>query len=103
MEIGLFQLENLFLVPSRWVFIDIRESHGPVEPQVESLLRKATPLSRREVRVHLERCGADREAPIVIVCETGASSAEVARELERAGFNQVYIVAGGVAGLLSEL
>ena len=46
---------------------------------------------------------ADREAPVVLLCQNGKASEASAAALEAAGFSNIYVVAGGVEGLLSEL
>ena len=38
-----------------------------------------------------------RELPVVLACRTGASSAEAAKKLVKAGFKQVFWLDGGVA------
>jgi len=38
-----------------------------------------------------------REMPVALVCRTGASSADAARKLAKAGFKQVHWLDGGIA------
>jgi rhodanese-related sulfurtransferase len=38
-----------------------------------------------------------RELPVALACRTGATSAEAARKLAKAGFKQVYWLDGGIA------
>lgn len=38
-----------------------------------------------------------RELPVILACRTGATSAEAARKLVKAGFKQVYWLDGGIA------
>ena len=42
--------------------------------------------------------GGDRSAPIALICRTGARSGAVAAAMARAGYTNVYSVAGGMLG-----
>lgn len=103
LEIGLFQLENLALVQTRFQLFDLRRAPGPVHPHVDALLAKARPLRADQVEKVMQTEQISLDAPIVLLCETGDTSTAVAERLESIGYDQVYVVAGGVAGLLSEL
>lgn len=103
MEIGLFQLENLFHNPSRFFFFDLRSERRPVAETVDPLLARAMPIEPADLHDHLKAQNTPLEFPILLVCEDGRTSAEKARELEAAGFGNIYVVTGGVTGLLSEL
>ncbi len=102
MELGLFQLENLFSAPNNFMFIDIRVERQPAHPNVDRLLEKAAAVARADVQKYLIEQKAPKGKPIVLVCGDGKNSAHVARDLETAGFEQIYVVAGGVKGLVSE-
>lgn len=101
MTIGLFQLENLAMMPTRFAFLDLRAQAAPVSSHIDNLLMRSTLVAPEKAESHLK--DADKEEPVVLVCEDGNTSMEVARRLEAAGFDNVYVVSGGVAGLLSEL
>lgn len=106
MEIGLFQLENLSLTPARFVFLDLRavaSAPVPASPHIDKLLSKATAVSSDLVEDHLRQVNPDGGTPVLLVCEDGKTSQALAERLERAGFANVYVVAGGVRGLLSEV
>lgn len=103
MQIGLFQLENLSLTPARFVFLDVRTQREPLPAPLARLLTKATPLAASEVETHLKTLNADAHTPIVLLDQDGVDTATLAQTLERKGFAQVYVVAGGVAGLLAEI
>jgi rhodanese-related sulfurtransferase len=104
MEIGLFQLENLFLTPTRFCFLDIRlkpvESAGLV---VDKLVSKAQRVPPQAVLEHLVLNKVEMSFPLVLLCADGKTSAKVARKLESAGYGNVYVVTRGIVGLLSEL
>lgn len=99
MELGLFQLENIFLSPSPFQFFDLRKDTQSLPAPLDRLFKKAQVISLGE----LLKKNLPKEQPVVLVCEDGKTSQEAARQLEAAGHSQTYIVAGGVAGLLSEL
>ena len=103
MEIGLFQLESLFLTPSRHVFLDLRPQRTGVHPDIDKLLASATHVLPEEVEKHLESGAVAKDFPVLLVSEDGTVASTVAHKLESAGYSNVYIVAGGVTGLLSEL
>lgn len=103
MELGLFQLENLLMNPNMFMFLDLRGSRDSAHPAVDGLLKRAHGVSEPAVDKFLDEKRWPKERPVVLVCADGMTSARTARALEAAGFEQIYIVAGGVAGLLSEV
>ncbi len=103
MEIGLFQLENLFLSPSQFFFFDLRTEKRPIAPNLDQYLSRATAMEAPELAGHLKAQNTPLEYPILLLCQDGGTSAEIARELEAAGYTNIYVVTGGVTGLLSEL
>lgn len=100
--IGLFQLENLVLSRSPFQFIDVRvqESASPPEP-IFSYLKVAVKVTPENIRAHLRV--ADKNRPVLLIGQDEREAAVVACDLEAAGFTNVYIIAGGVDGLVSEL
>lgn len=98
MELGLFQVENLAGAPALYLFFDIRSRREP--SAVDSLLRRAVVASPAEVEAQLK--AVPKSAPVLLLDEDGRTSREFARRLEGQGFEQVYVVAGGVEGLLAE-
>lgn len=101
--IGLFQLENLILSRSPMTFIDVRTGESETSPPepVGRYLKAALRLKPEDVRKHLQ--DAEKDKPVLLVSEDESESSAVGRDLEAAGFTNVYIIAGGVAGLVSEL
>ena len=99
--IGLFQLENLILARSPMTFIDLREEESSPPEPIGRYLKAALKLKPEDVRRHLQN--ADKDKPVLLVSEDESGSSAVARDLEAAGFTNVYIIAGGVEGLVSEL
>jgi rhodanese-related sulfurtransferase len=103
MEIGLFQLENLFLSRTQFCFLDLRPMREPLEPSLDALLAKATPVAPEKVEEYLRAAGIAKSFPVVLVCDHGEVSTKLTRKLEAAGHDNIYIVARGAGGLASEL
>ncbi len=103
MEIGLFQLENILMSPARYLFFDLREVKDSSSEAVNRLLARATTLNSSDVITWLKGNKVDESLPVVLICNEGALSAKLKVQLERSGYQNVYTVEGGVAGLLSEL
>lgn len=102
--IGYFQLENLILSRSPFLFLDVstEKREAPPEP-LAKYLSAAVRLKPEEANAYLQKMGVTKERPVLLVSEDERASAAVARDLEAAGFTNVYIIAGGVTGLLSEV
>ena len=75
------------------VVLDVRE---PKEWALGTL-PDATKLSMRELPTRLHEL--DQDKPILVVCRTGARSAQVAAWLSFNGFRKVANMAGGVVAL----
>lgn len=103
MELGLFQLENLFANPNRFLFLDLRTHHETLPLDLARLFEKAVAVAAGEVSAYLQKQNIAKEMPLILVCEEGRLSEKTAQALEASGYQQVYVVAGGVKGLLSEL
>ncbi|MBX3020848.1 MAG: rhodanese-like domain-containing protein [Bdellovibrionales bacterium] len=103
MPIGLFQLENLSMTGARFAFFDLRVEAKPVTPHIDRLLMKAEHVRVNEAEARLGKIVPDKSAPVVLLCENGKTSRDLAHRLESAGYANVYVVSGGVEGLLSEL
>lgn len=99
MQIGLFQVENLAGAPAMYVFFDLRRER--TSTAVDHLLRRAVPAN--EVQVEAQLASLPKSAPVLLIDENGKTAVAFGRRLEAAGFEQVYVVAGGVEGLLAEL
>lgn len=101
-EIGLFQLENLILSRTPFVFLnlsEIEESSGDV--RLDSYLKNAEQVHEDRVGEHLSSL--DKQSPVVLLCENGERSEALALILEKQGFRNVYVIQGGVCGLRDEL
>lgn len=102
MDIGLFQLENLIVTRTKFVFLDLRE-RVETSAELKSILNEAVRVATGEIEKYLKENQIPQAAPIVLLCEKGKASSKAARQLEALGYTQVYVVTRGEAGLLSEL
>jgi rhodanese-related sulfurtransferase len=101
MEVGLFQLENLLAIRNQFIFLDIRADFEEWPRELKTLLQTAVHVDQS--RNYLSTQKISTETPIILIDENGERSKIEARELELAGYKQIYIVAEGLRGLLSEL
>jgi rhodanese-related sulfurtransferase len=102
-EIGLFQLENLIHSHIRFVLLDLRKQAEPLPEALAAISARCMRLSVKNLEEYLVGEKAHKEAPVILLCENGKSSSAVASQLESAGYTNIYVVEGGVEGLLSEL
>lgn len=103
MELGLFQLENLIGTRMRFCFLDLRRPENLVNPEeLKALLKEAAPVDPEKVQSYLNENQIPISSPVVLLCEDGQISQKVARKLESSGFQNVYVVARGLTGLVSE-
>ena len=104
MEIGWFQLENLFL--SRNLFYSIFDLRSQPRTlglaHLDPILEQAVKIAGKDVGAYLEKENLPKIHPIILLCENGRGSAKTARQLEALGFTQVYVLEDGEVGLLSE-
>jgi rhodanese-related sulfurtransferase len=103
LEIGWFQVENLFL--SRNLFYTLfdlrkkRELTGMAD--IDQVLKSAVALDESQVEGHLVGQNAPKHHPILLICENGKCSRRVARRLEAGGYTQVYVLEDGEAAFSS--
>lgn len=101
MKIGLFQLENLLSIRNQFVFLDVRLKKEDWPAKLKNVLQPAVHVDQS--RNYLLQQKIPPATPIMLIDEDGRRADSVARELEDAGYKQIYVVADGLAGLLSEL
>lgn len=102
-QLGLYQLENLFIARPSFRFLDVRLQPRPVSvPRVQAILAHATVVPSSQVLTYLRntKCGPDE--PIVLLCEDGRLSSSVGMQLNEAGFKQIYLAENGLDGLIRE-
>ena len=103
MEIGLFQLENLVLTRTQFVFLDLRTKASDPHAQLTAVYKQSERVQPEAAEEHLRTKNVAPTAPVVLLCENGKTSHKTASRLEKAGYLNVYVVKRGEAGLLSEL
>lgn len=99
MKIGRYQLENLVREGVRFIFADLRSAEER-SAYTDPLLVSAMPLTAADLQTNLTLNQVPADSPILLLSQDGMQAAQVATELEGAGFKNVYIVRGGIAGLL---
>ncbi|MGZ8190327.1 MAG: rhodanese-like domain-containing protein [Methylococcaceae bacterium] len=74
------------------IIIDVREPPEFVQSHIEEAIN--TPLGK--LAEHLPKLEAHKKTPVLIACETGTRSASAAKILTKAGFEQVFVIIGGM-------
>ncbi|ASF45770.1 rhodanese-like domain-containing protein [Methylovulum psychrotolerans] len=75
------------------VIIDVREPLEFTESHIEDA--KNTPLSK--FVDYLPGLETYKKTPLLVACQTGTRSATAAKMLTKAGFEQVFVITGGMA------
>ena len=73
------------------VFIDVREDHERARGQAAG----ARGVAKAQLLAEPDRHLADRDAPVVLICQMGGRSMDAARALEAAGYTRLASVEGG--------
>jgi rhodanese-related sulfurtransferase len=74
------------------VVIDVREPEEFLKSHIENAIN--TPLGN--LQSHLSNLEANKNKPILIACQTGTRSASAGKLLTKAGFEQVFVITGGM-------
>ena len=72
--------------------IDVREADDFLKGHIENAIN--TPLGN--LSTHLPKLEAHKNKPILIACQTGTRSASAGKLLTKAGFEQVFVIIGGM-------
>ncbi|MFA6052341.1 MAG: rhodanese-like domain-containing protein [Methylobacter sp.] len=72
--------------------IDVREPPEFVQSHIENAIN--TPLSK--LPEHLSKLEAHKKDTILIACQNGTRSASAGKILTKAGFEQVFVITGGM-------
>jgi len=94
-----FQFENLFLGHVGFLFLDVSQSEAPAPQGFELHWQRRHQVDVGDVAGFVAEHTAQKDFPIVIVCESGQTSSEAARALASDGYTNVYVVEGGWASL----
>lgn len=74
------------------VVVDVREVEEFIKGHIETAIN--VPLSK--LPEHLSKLENNKKSPLLIACETGTRSASAAKILTKAGFEQVFVMTGGM-------
>lgn len=74
------------------IIIDVREPPEFVTSHIESAINM--PLSK--LKEELPKLEEHKKAPVLIACQTGTRSATAGKLLTKAGFEQVFVITGGM-------
>jgi rhodanese-related sulfurtransferase len=72
--------------------IDVREANDFTTSHIENAIN--APLSK--FAEELPKLQAYKSTPVLLICETGARSTTAAKKLTQAGFEQVFVITGGI-------
>jgi rhodanese-related sulfurtransferase len=96
--VGPYHLQNLRANQVGFYFFDLgheKRSGAQDLPLLTGCIAVAPGALLEEIRSR----GLEPNAPIILVCDRGETSVQAARELERNGFINVFVVEGGAASL----
>lgn len=105
-QIGIYQIENLVLQRVPFTLFDLTSDSKLIAPFehlnpyylnfLKAQIVKTTP---GEFKTNEKFMTLSKDAPIVVVCESGVESLKIAQALEAEGYINVFYVTGGVASL----
>ncbi|WP_432743544.1 rhodanese-like domain-containing protein [Methylobacter sp. G7] len=72
--------------------IDVREPEEFLKSHIENSIN--TPLGN--LSTHLPKLEIHKNKPVLIACQTGTRSASAGKILTKAGFEQVFVITGGM-------
>jgi rhodanese-related sulfurtransferase len=94
LEIDLFQLQNIVQNQVPYLLFGV----GPKNPMgivKTGLLNRLEHYEGPDLAAELESRNVEKDFPIIVVCENGETSLDVARKVEQRGFRNVYVLNGG--------
>ncbi|MGZ8943510.1 MAG: rhodanese-like domain-containing protein [Methylobacter sp.] len=74
------------------IVIDVREPEEFLKGHIENSIN--TPLGN--LPTHLSKLETHKNKPVLIACQTGTRSASAGKILTKAGFEQVFVITGGM-------
>jgi len=105
-QIGIYQIENLVLQRVPFTLLDFTKDTSLITPFehlntyylnfFKNQILKTTPT---EFKTTEKFQSLSKEAPVVIICDSGKDSLKIATELEAEGYINVFYVAGGSASM----
>lgn len=88
------QLKDLIAGTPAPFLLDVRE---PFELMAFGVIPGVVNIPMDQITGRVNELPADRSQPLVVVCQSGARSAEVAAWLDRQGFTAVHNLQGGTS------
>ncbi len=80
------------------IVIDVREPEEFLKGHIENAIN--TPLGN--LPTHLPKLEANKHKPVLIACQTGTRSASAGKLLTKAGFDQVFVITGGMQAWVND-
>jgi len=74
------------------IVVDVREPEEFLKGHIENSIN--TPLGN--LPAHLSKLEAHKNKPVLIACQTGTRSLSAGKILTKAGFEQVFVITGGM-------
>ncbi len=99
-SIDLFQLENLINNNVSFLFFNL-SSHFSLKDNggfTSSVLQLSQASTEQEIEKHLRQT--DKSKPVVLICEEGDQSCDLALRLQKKGFINTFFVKGGIVSLV---
>lgn len=105
-QIGIYQIENLVLQRVPFTLLDLTKDSNLVTPfehlnpyYLNFLKAQILKTSPAEYKSTGKFQALTKEAPIVVICDSGNESLKISHELEAEGYINVFYVTGGFASL----
>jgi rhodanese-related sulfurtransferase len=77
---------------SNTLVIDVREPHEFITSHIEQAINM--PLSK--LAEEIQKIETHKKKPVLISCQTGTRSASAAKQLAKSGFENVFVIIGGI-------
>ncbi|MGE0764505.1 MAG: hypothetical protein AB7N80_14615 [Bdellovibrionales bacterium] len=106
-QVGCFQIENLLINRMQFFVFDLRQ-RSEVPPQINSSLEqkafwsKAKAINPDQAVTAAKELVQSLEAPLMLLCEDGEISSQVAARLVREGYSHLLVVDGGIKQLIRD-
>jgi len=96
--LGEYQLRNLIKNQVLFVYIDLRSAETRLREGNDPALHAGAHPAGLETAGQVAKTNClSKEHPIVLLCENGEKSMQVAADLEKQGYTNVFVVRGGSA------
>lgn len=105
-QIGIYQIENLILQRVPFTLMDLTQESDLITPfehlnpyYLNFLKTQILKTTTHDYQSNEKFQSLSKEAPIVIICDSGKDSIKVSQELQADGYINVFYVSGGFRGL----